>query len=679
MKYYAYCELKIHIKINIVILVTYLTITRRKMMKTKNYIKWFLFAFIGLFLVACKPTAKFEYSPTAPSAGEMVKFDATKSTVYKAKEGNAIRTYAWNFGDGTQGTGATVEHTYIKEGQYTVMLTVTDLAGQTNSATQKIKVKQGAITINREVQVLIQTANGASIPDANVTIPGQRIKSDQNGHASFNLVLPQNTLKVVAKFEKEGFITQSIVYEVKDLKAISANLLAIKQVVPVSDITMSQVIHSQDLGATITIPDNAFVKANGELATGAVNVEFTPWDISNTDLNAMPANGVAKDAQGNIVNLISAGMITATFKDSQGQELQLATGKTADIQMNLPVKSLNNQEMRVGTEIPMWYFDQANGLWNEEGKGQVVASNQSSTGLAVHATVRHFSTWNWDLKFENAGSVFVQCQSDGVAIPCFVTAKIILKDASSLTKSSSVPQEGLTVVNMPSSGSIYWSAKDLTGTMLGEKTSTTSGYVIIDLGKPATDHFIKCLLPNGTAVGCFGKINGQLDFSISQDGGRLITGIKDPDGQLDWSAQSNLIFETNQWVRYKGQQVTGLNGNVNIVLSDREVVYNNNQGLSFPVVCTNLINDSSGGSIEPNGNWEVIPELIGKSCLIDITVYTIQGTEETLSYKAIYGKPMQIQLPNQYSGFDSAGKGPIINLVIYARIIEEDGNDNWVE
>lgn len=203
--------------------------------------------------------------------------------------------------------------------------------------------------------------------------------------------------------------------------------------------------------------------------------------------------------------------------------------------------------------------------------------------------------------------------------------------------------------------------------------------MIIDLGKPATDHFIKCLLPNGTAVGCFGKINGQLDFSISQDGGRLITGIKDPDGQLDWSAQSNLIFETNQWVRYKGQQVSGLNGNVNIVLMDREVVYSSNQGLTFPVVCTNLINDPSAGSIEPNGNWEVIPELIGKSCLIDITVYTIQGTEETLNYKAIYGKPMQIQLPNQYSGFDSAGKGPISNLVVYARIIEEDGNDNWVE
>ena len=38
---------------------------------------------------------------------------------------------------------------------------------------------------------------------------------------------------------------------------------------------------------------------------------------------------------------------------------------------------------------------------------------------------------------------------------------------------------------------------------------------------------------------------------------------------------------------------------------------------------------------------------------------------------------MQIQLPNQYSGFDSAGKGPITYLSIYANI--EDSNGDLVE
>lgn len=59
-----------------------------------THFKWLVFAFLSLFLVACKPTANFIYSPSAPSTGEVVKFDASKTTVYKADEGNAIAVYA---------------------------------------------------------------------------------------------------------------------------------------------------------------------------------------------------------------------------------------------------------------------------------------------------------------------------------------------------------------------------------------------------------------------------------------------------------------------------------------------------------------------------------------------------------------------------------------------------------
>jgi hypothetical protein len=73
-----------------------------------------------------------------------------------------------------------------------------------------------------------------------------------------------------------------------------------------------------------------------------------------------------------------------------------------------------------------------------------------------------------------------------------------------------------------------------------------------------------------------------------------------------------------------------------------------------------------------------MPELIGKSCNIEITVYGLDGVEEeTLTFNAIYGKPVQIQLPNQYSGFLASGKGPIAYLSIYALI--QDNGQEWVE
>jgi len=83
------------------------------------------------------PTADFEYTPTSPSAGETVMFDATAST----DPDGTITSYSWNFGDGTEGTGATVSHTYSSGGEYSVTLTVIDNDGLTDTKTLQLTVQ----------------------------------------------------------------------------------------------------------------------------------------------------------------------------------------------------------------------------------------------------------------------------------------------------------------------------------------------------------------------------------------------------------------------------------------------------------------------------------------------------------------------------------------------------------
>jgi len=54
----------------------------------------------------------------------------------------SIASYAWNFGDGTTGSGATVQKTYTGVGNYTATLTVTDNRGSTASTTVGIQTQQ---------------------------------------------------------------------------------------------------------------------------------------------------------------------------------------------------------------------------------------------------------------------------------------------------------------------------------------------------------------------------------------------------------------------------------------------------------------------------------------------------------------------------------------------------------
>ncbi len=60
-----------------------------------------------------------------------VMFDGTGST----DPDGTIDSYDWDFGDGNTGTGSQPQHTYLTDGTFTVTLTVTDDAGDTDSAT----------------------------------------------------------------------------------------------------------------------------------------------------------------------------------------------------------------------------------------------------------------------------------------------------------------------------------------------------------------------------------------------------------------------------------------------------------------------------------------------------------------------------------------------------------------
>jgi PKD repeat protein len=72
------------------------------------------------------PIAIFEYSPIAPTTGDIVAFEDAS---IHPDEHIGISRWAWDFGDGTVGVGPNPEHRFAEHGTYRVELTVTDIHG----------------------------------------------------------------------------------------------------------------------------------------------------------------------------------------------------------------------------------------------------------------------------------------------------------------------------------------------------------------------------------------------------------------------------------------------------------------------------------------------------------------------------------------------------------------------
>ncbi|HEU5136962.1 MAG TPA: DNA/RNA non-specific endonuclease [Steroidobacteraceae bacterium] len=72
----------------------------------------------------------------AIAEGDSATFDASASE----DPNGTIASYAWDFGDGTTGTGVSVSHTFVQDGVFTVRVTVTDNDGLSDSATFTVNV-----------------------------------------------------------------------------------------------------------------------------------------------------------------------------------------------------------------------------------------------------------------------------------------------------------------------------------------------------------------------------------------------------------------------------------------------------------------------------------------------------------------------------------------------------------
>ena len=131
--------------------------------------------------------------------------------------------------------------------------------------------------------------------------------------------------------------------------------------------------------------------ATGSIYSGAVNVAAQYIDPASEELDKiMPGDLRGINTNGNIKGLASYGMMVIELTANSGELLQIADGKKATLSIPVPASILSNAP----AIIPLWYFDESNGLWKEEGAA-------TKTGNTYVGDVSHFSYWNCDIPTSN--------------------------------------------------------------------------------------------------------------------------------------------------------------------------------------------------------------------------------------------------------------------------------------
>lgn len=245
--------------------------------------------------------------------------------------------------------------------------------------------------------------NGENIVDSSVMLSNgytqsQLATSDADGNFSILIQDTEITDRLTLSADATGFAEAAISFSSSELaQAHNLLLLPVHQTVSFDASQVNELSVEDTL--LVTLPEDSLVNANGDLAETAVLAELTIINPA-IDIEMMPGDMLTINEAGEIVPIESFGAITVSFEDENGNPLQLAEGKTAEIRIpavgSFPPST-----------IPLYYFDEISGLWVEEGEATLMNDN----GQSYYAgNVSHFTTWNADRIYE---TVFINgCVAD---------------------------------------------------------------------------------------------------------------------------------------------------------------------------------------------------------------------------------------------------------------------------
>ncbi len=257
----------------------------------------------------------------------------------------------------------------------------------------------------------VHALDGTPLEGAVVRGQGLATVTDANGQYLLEGVEP--ALGIVLSFDAEGYAEGYGRVDVYgwEVATRSATLLPLDGV---DTFVASEGGTIEVDTVSVTFDPGTIVDAEGVRYDGTVTVSVAHLDPHTDDMRAAPGDlsaiiksgGNAKD-EDTVGSLVSYGMASITLTDDDGEELNLAEGETAGVDLAISNGDLaSTYWLADGDEQASWSFEPATGLWVEEGVGGVSTvwtETEDDDGELVRESslvfsfeASHFSWWNCD-------------------------------------------------------------------------------------------------------------------------------------------------------------------------------------------------------------------------------------------------------------------------------------------
>ncbi|MFK8006167.1 MAG: carboxypeptidase-like regulatory domain-containing protein [Saprospiraceae bacterium] len=244
------------------------------------------------------------------------------------------------------------------------------------------------INVNTSVAGLVVDVNNIAISGANVSFGNEMTTTDANGIFKFeNVTVLEN--RAFVKVEKDGYFHGSRTFFAFADQRSNVKISLLEKTIQGTVGASGGTVTTPE-GVKLEFPANAVADANGNPYTGTVEVAAQYLDPTADNISSIMPGDLRGITTDNVEEgLTTYGMVAVELLGSGGELLNVADGKT--VQLTMPVGS--TQSSSAPAEIPLWYFDETNGVWKEEGKATL-------QGDEYVGDVSHFTYWNCDINWD---------------------------------------------------------------------------------------------------------------------------------------------------------------------------------------------------------------------------------------------------------------------------------------